>query len=127
MASFGMWVKIFYFLRIFRQTGFFVNMFFAIAKAARTFFVLYVLILLAFASSFAIMTPAGEGIFITHLDYAYMLGLGEFGDMNWEEEYSTPVLVKIFFILATLVVLIVMLNILIALVSSAYEDVIEKQ
>jgi len=56
-----------------------------------------------------------------------MLGLGEFGDMAWEEEYSTPVLVKIFFILATLVVLIVMLNILIALVSSAYEDVIEKQ
>ena len=103
-------------------------MFFAIAKAAKTFFFLYVLILLAFASSFAIMTPAGDShfIIISALNYAFMLGLGEFGDMDWEADFNTPVLAQIFFILATLVVLIVMLNILIALVSSAYEDVIER-
>ena len=56
LASFGMWLKIFYFLRIFRQTGFFVNMFLRVVKISGTFFLLYMLTLLAFACSFYIMT-----------------------------------------------------------------------
>ena len=44
--------------------------------------------------------------------------------MEWDIFYA-PVLYQIFFILSTLLMLIVMLNILIALVSKAYEEIME--
>ena len=89
IASFGMWLKIFYFLRIFRKTGFFVNMFREIIKASFTFFQLYLLILFAFASSFYIMSPPVlENTWRSAFFYAYLLGLGEFGDMEWETFYA---------------------------------------
>ena len=60
--------------------------------------------------------------------YAYLLGLGEFGDMDddWADDFA-PQLAKVFFFISSMVVLIVMLNILIALVSEAYTRVMEKK
>ena len=52
-----------------------------------------------------------------------MLGLGEF-DMEWEST-RVPITAELFFLFATMVVLVVMMNILIAEVSKAYEDVME--
>ena len=52
-----------------------------------------------------------------------MLGLGEF-DMEWEVT-RVPITAELFFLFATMVVLVVMMNILIAEVSKAYEDVME--
>lgn len=121
VASFGMWIKVFYFLRIFRQTGFFVNMLLKVMKSSRTFFLLYILILCAFGCSFFIMAPNGRGFFY-NLNYSYLLGLGEF-DMEWDE-YRVPITTQLFFLAATVLVVIVMLNLLIAIVSTAYEDVI---
>lgn len=122
IASIGMWIKIFYFLRIFRSTGFFVNMLLRVIKRSAVFFLLYLLILCSFASSFYIMSPTDSGL-IWWLDYTYLLGLGEFG-MEWDE-FTTPSVAQFFFLFATLLVMIVMLNILIAIVSTAYEEVIE--
>ena len=87
-----------------------------------TFFILYVLILFAFGSSFFIMSPSENGL-LYHLNYAYLLGLGEF-DMEWDN-YRTPDTMHVFFIIATLLIQIVMLNLLIAIVSTAYAEVIE--
>lgn len=124
IASLGMWLKIFYFLRIFRKTGFFVNMLLRIASESLTFFILFVLILLAFSSSFTILSSLDEGL-IYHLFNTYLLGLGEF-NTEWSD-YETPRLQQELFIVATLVILIIMLNVLIAIVSSAYEKVIDTQ
>ena len=52
--SFFMWIKLFYFLRIFRDTGFFVNMFIKVIYEIRVFGLLYVLILCCFAFTFYI-------------------------------------------------------------------------
>lgn len=123
-VCFGMWIKIFYFLRIFRQTGFFVNMLLKVIKSSSVFFLLYVLIMCAFGCTFFIMAPSGEG-FLYYLNYAYLLGLGEF-DMEWDA-YAVPAMMHLFFLIATLLVMIVMLNLLIAIVSTAYEEVIENQ
>ena len=101
IASFFMWIKIFYFLRIFRQTGFFVNMLLKVIQQSFTFFILYVLILFAFGSSFFIMSPSENGL-LYHLNYAYLLGLGEF-DMEWGN-YRTPDTMHVFFIIATLLI-----------------------
>ena len=54
LVCFGMWLKIFYFLRIYRDTGFFVNMFIKVVYEIKVFFLLYVLILCAFAFTFYI-------------------------------------------------------------------------
>ena len=124
VASFGMWTKIFYFLRIFRSTGFFVNMLLRVVKSSRTFFLLYILILGAFACSFYIMSPTNEGLFY-HFNYSYLLGLGEF-DMEYTN-YRTPGMMHFFFLIATLIVQIVMLNLLIAIISTAYEEVTSTQ
>ena len=57
-----MWLKIFYFLRIFRRTGFFVNMLIKVFFGIAIFLLLYILILCAFASSFYIMSKDGTGV-----------------------------------------------------------------
>lgn len=120
-----MWLKIFYFLRIFRQTGFFVNMLLRVIRISKVFFFLYLLILCSFASSFFIMDSQRKGIWY-HLNYSYLLGLGEF-DMDWDDNYITPIIAQMFFYAASLLVMIVMLNLLIAIVSQAYEEVINTQ
>lgn len=122
-ASFGMWIKIFYFLRIFRQTGFFVNMLLNVVTSIKTFFLLYLLILCSFGCSYFIMTPSEGGGILYNLNYSYLLGLGEF-DMEWDN-YRVPTMMQLFFLVSTLVVLVVMMNLLIAIVSTAYEDVIQ--
>ena len=118
-ASFGMWIKIFYFLRIFRQTGFFVNMLLNVVTSIKTFFLLYLLILCSFGCSYFIMTPSEGGGILYNLNYSYLLGLGEF-DMDWDS-YRVPTMMQLFFLVSTLVVLVVMMNLLIAIVSTAYE------
>ena len=55
IANFFMWLKVFYFLRIFRSTGYFVNMLVEVTMYIRTYLFLYSLILGAFSCSFFIM------------------------------------------------------------------------
>ncbi len=93
-----------------------------VMKQSRIFFLLYMLILFAFGCTFFILSPDGTSIFKS-LFYSYLLGLGEF-DMEWDD-YMAPLAMQLFFIAATLIVMIVMLNLLIAIVSTAYEEVIE--
>ena len=63
-----MWIKLFYFLRIFRKTGFFVNMLMEVTKYVRTFLLLYFLILASFGCSFFIMTEKGDGDFLDNVE-----------------------------------------------------------
>ena len=99
-------------------------MFLRVVKISGTFFLLYMLILLAFACSFFIMTSSESGLF-SYLNYSYMIGVGDYNtDFT---EYHTPEMMQIFFLVATLIVQIVMLNILIAIVSSAYDEVTNTQ
>ena len=49
-------LKLFYFLRIFRNTGYFISMLVFVVMDARWFFMLYFLIHVAFFFSFAILT-----------------------------------------------------------------------
>lgn len=61
LVCFGMWAKIFYFLRIDRTTGFFVNMLTRVMMEIKVFGFLYILLIIAFAMTFYVMSPAGEG------------------------------------------------------------------
>ena len=124
IACFGMWVKILYFLRIFRQTGFFITMLLRVVSVSRIFFLLYTLMLCTFGCTFYILT-ASDKRFYSFIYDAYLLGLGEFD--NDFSDTAVPLVCQFVFLAATLVILIVMLNLLIAIVSSAYEDIINTQ
>ena len=119
-----MWAKIFYFLRIFRNTGFFVNMLFRVVGQIKIFALLYVLVLCMFGFTFYIMSPAGIGP-LYFLNQTYLIGLG--ADSMDYADYNTASAMHMAYILGTLVITIIMLNLLIAIVSEAYEDVISSQ
>lgn len=123
LAAFLMWVKIFYFLRIFEATGFLVNMLLRVTQFANVFLLLYLLIHIAFGQTFYILSDKQIGI-----NYVYMTGMGDYS-MDWEE-YSTNEIIQnvihLFFFFVTILVNLVMLNILIALVSEAHALVIER-
>ena len=57
-----MWIKIFYFLRMFPATGFFINMLLRVISEIKVFLFLYILILCQFSFTFYIMAPAGTTI-----------------------------------------------------------------
>ena len=103
VTSFLMWFKILYFLRIFRHTGFFVYMLKEVVRESAVFFLIYIVVLLAFTSSFYILYPPdNDDTFIGVLLYSYLLSLGEF-DMEWDN-YRTPDTMHVFFIIATLLI-----------------------
>ena len=96
-----------------------------VTKYIKTFLLLYFLILCSFGCSFFIMSHAGTEDFIFNVKEQFLLGLGEF-DMDWEAT-RVPWTAEIFFLFPTLVVLVVMMNILIAEVSTAYTEVMESK
>ena len=121
---FGMWVKVFYFLRIFRNTGFFVNMLIRVMYQIKVFGLLYVLILCAFAFTFYSMAPAGWGP-MYFLNQTYLIGLG--ADSMDYSDFPTASAMQMAYILGTLVITIIMLNLLIAIVCDSYAKVQDNQ
>ena len=118
-----MMLKIFYFLRIFRSTGFFVNMLISILQGSATFFILFALIIIAFGVTFAILNFSENPLIGVY--YVYLISLGEFD--NDYSAFPISALLQLLFILATIFLMIVMFNILIAVISTIYENVIEVQ
>lgn len=114
IANFAMWFKIFYFLRIFRETGYFVNMLLRVVSDAKIFGLLYCVLLVTFWLSFYILSEGDKSIL-----WVYMIGMGEY-DMEFEE-YETNEVMLFFFFLVTIVINIVMLNLLIAIISGSYQ------
>ena len=89
-----------------------------VVTEAKIFALLYLLIIVTFWLSFYIMSDRDKSLI-----WVYMIGMGEY-DMEFEQ-YYVPWILMSFFILVTIVVNIIMLNLLIAIISSSYEKVIE--
>jgi hypothetical protein len=96
-AAFALWMKVFYFLRLFRPTAYFVNMFTKIVSVSAAFFFIYMLFLLAFGTAYLICSSGEFGI-----TYSYMLGLGEFETEF--DNYLVDNFMMITFVIATIVV-----------------------
>jgi hypothetical protein len=58
ITTFCLWLKFFYFLRIFENTGFLVRAIMAVIYDMRYFFVILMISLLAFGDSFKVMSNA---------------------------------------------------------------------
>ena len=108
-----MWLKIFFFLRLFKQTGFFVHMLLKVFAESKNFLFMYALINMAFACAFYICTDGEQFTMST-----YMIGMGEY-DTEYDG-FEAPGTLFVLFLLTTIMINIVMLNLLIAIVSEAY-------
>ena len=141
VACFFMWIKFLYFWRIFRQTSKFISMIVAIISDLRVFMIVFLVTLTAFGNSLYIMSnnnpvcdeacealpeeerPAGRFInsMTESVFFAYCMSLGDFDTTNLGSVYV--ILAVLTFVVATLFLTIMMLNILVAVISDSYARV----
>ncbi|CDW76983.1 wd-40 repeat protein [Stylonychia lemnae] len=138
VAVFLMWIKLFYFMRLFQPTASFIRMIVQIFLDMSTFLLFLVIALVGFGNTFYILavnlvesnkteeeTPElFTGNFGLAMIYAYRAGLGDFATDQYassKEEW----LLWIFFLLITILIQIVMLNLLIAIMGDTFDKVIE--
>mmetsp|Transcript_21603 Transcript_21603/g.15841 ORF Transcript_21603/g.15841 Transcript_21603/m.15841 type:complete len:275 (+) Transcript_21603:2648-3472(+) len=136
VISFFMWIKFLYFFRIFRQTSKFIAMIEEIIKDMKDFLVVFFITLFGFSQALLIISnsnidyslpeeEAMENTFVTSVagsvQMAYLMSLGDFDTDGLGVTYYWLALA--FFVIATLFLTIVMLNLLIAVISSTYERV----
>ena len=127
-----LYFKLFYFLRIFYSTAYLVRMIIEIMWDMKVFVGVLMIATAAFGNAFYILDrnlTEEENIigknFIDALIYSYKMGLGDFDTDNFgtrDEE-----VLWIFFILNSIIVLIVLLNLLIAIMGDTFDKVQETQ
>jgi hypothetical protein len=122
-----MWIKFLYFLRIFRQTSKFISMLIAIIIDIQVFISVFIITLFAFSQAMQIISNNNSednrfifGVFDALL-FAYKMSLGDFDTTALGEVQY--LLVITMFIMATLFLTIMMLNILVAVISDSYARV----
>jgi hypothetical protein len=150
VASFCMWIKVFYWMRLFAFTAHYVTLITETVKDVRTFFVMIIIIMTAFANFFYIVnfnTPAnpendghefagnlnadysyvpvnqGNAVFDAILS-SYLLALGEFSTDGFTEGPNVTIC-WVFFIMASFLILVVFMNMLITIVSETFSKVME--
>ena len=127
-----LYFKLFYFLRIFFATAYLIRMIIEIIKDMKFFVGVLMIATIAFANAFYILgrnsapddNLAGEN-FIDAFIFTYKMGLGDFitdGFGTRDEE-----ILWIFFLLNSLIILIVLLNLVIAIMGDTFDRVQETQ
>lgn len=133
ISMFLLWVKFFYFLRIFSPTSAFIRMITEIIKDMGVFSAIYLLAVFAFANAYFLLDGGvnaeilekdriAGGVWWETILYVYMTGLGEFGtdSYNNNQHYSA---FWIYFILCTILVQLIFLNMLIAIMADTFDRV----
>lgn len=130
IATFFMWFKLLYFLRIFKNTGYLIRMVIVVTYDMRFFLLVLLITIAAFGDSMLSMSlgnPIGDqrfiGSFTEALTFTYRMVLGDWESSEFGE-VGVP-LVWILFLLCTLFNMIVMLNLLIAIISETFAKVNE--
>ena len=127
-----MWLKLFYLLRIFFKTAFLVRMILEILYDMKWFIFVMALAVGAFAHCFFILAlnkSATQLNFVNNsffyaIIYTYQMGMGNWNVADFEQTYY-PFIGYIVFVLATIVILIVLLNMLIAIMADTFTRVQE--
>jgi hypothetical protein len=123
--SLCIWLKLLYFLRIFKQTGYLIRIIIEVIKDMRSFLLILSLTFIAFGDAFNSINTSNEesdkfsgGIWIESIFYVYRMVLG---DMNLDSLGTVSLLyVYILFIMCTVFNMIIMLNLLIAIISESF-------
>jgi hypothetical protein len=125
-----LYIKVFYYLRIFRSFTTFIRMIEDMFHEMKIFGVISFLLIAAFANVFMVLNynrDPDEAIYETYVDSAwvnsilhtYMTGLGEFGGSQFYSSENKVTLWFLFF-MATFLIHVLALNLLIAIMSESF-------
>ena len=140
IAVFLLWIKTFYWMRLFKNLASFITLITQTLWDIRTFSIMVFLIICAFANFFYIINKntfySGDGAdaFRYIVDYTqtpvsnalmdmYFIALGEFASMANYSKGHNSIIAWIMFILATLIMLVVFMNMLIAIMGDTFGNV----
>lgn len=124
-----MWIKFLYFLRIFKQTGYLIDMISKVVYDMGAFLIVLLVALMAFADALNNLSQANilddqfVSSYIDSILYTYRLILGDFDTSEFGN--VSIALVWIVFILCTIFNMIIMLNLLISIISDTFARVKE--
>ena len=124
-----LWMKLFYWLRLFKPFSMFIRILSEIVKDIRVFSAMLFLCIAAFANVLMVLQdnrPDGSPIYDDNVGFgpadalihAYLTGLGDFSKDNYSN--GDAVAVWIFFLLATLIVQLIFMNMLIAIMGESF-------
>lgn len=135
LAIFFLWLKFFYFLRIFKPTSAFIRMITEIIKDMGIFMMIYLLANITIANAFFILDgayndkalPEGTetyggvfGVLVT----IFTNGLGDFNTDHFDD-HPNRTLLWFYFLLGTVLITLVFLNLLIAIMGDTFDRVQE--
>jgi len=139
-----LWVKVFYWMRLFKATAHFITLIFTTIYDVRVFTLMLCIIIIAFANFFFVVnlntnqgvattTTSHDGYYyvpdytlpkpLNALMSTYMMSLGEF-DYGGYGIGPDIYIVWIFFVLGTFLMLVVFMNMLIAIMSDTFSTVL---
>ena len=138
VGCFTLWIKLFYWMRLFKVTAYFITLITQTLFDIRVFMIMLTIILIAFGTFFSILNtdtsefqdvPDGQGYHyvgqyvgqraIDAVIAMYLLSLGEF-DMDGYKEGPHVIFAWLFFLMATFLVLVVFMNMLIAMMGETF-------
>jgi hypothetical protein len=132
-----MWLKMFYWMRIFMPFAAFIRTVQEIITRIAVFTIMLMMVLFGFANCVVVLQlnrdEETDPVFDAFTEvplfdsfiHAYLTGLGDFNKDAYSEHNSKTVWV--FFLIATVIVQLVFMNLLIALMSDAYADIMAIQ
>jgi hypothetical protein len=134
VAIMFMWMKMFYWMRLFKPFSAFIRMITQIFVDVKVFLVMLIISLLAFANIIFVLNwnrikDGQDEIYdsligippIDAIIHAYLTGLGDFNKDNYSADNSR--VVWIMFILATVIVQLIFMNLLIAIMGESFSNI----
>lgn len=128
VSIFCLWINILNYLRLFRKTGYLIHLIIQVIVDMKYFLMIVGVTLISFSSAFYILSRSNvgegdflDGSFINANAFIYQLLLGQFNPDEFGP--SNLALTWFFFVLATLFLIVVMLNLLISIISATFSEV----
>jgi hypothetical protein len=134
VCCFLLWIKMFYWMRLFRESSHFIVLISTTLYDIRVFVVMLLIIIVAFANLFFVINNNSKGLANPYLKPhtkssimnalldMYLLGLGSF-EMDGYDAGPNVYTVYISFILGTFLIIVVFLNMLIAIMGNTFGEV----
>jgi len=128
VTTFFMWLKLLYFMRIFKNTGYLIRMIITVIYDMRHFLLVLLVALIAFGDTFLVISLGNDeenqftSGFINSIIYTYCVILGGFDPADYDNSIAY-IFVMTLFLLCTVFNMIVMLNLLIAIISESFANV----
>jgi ABC-type multidrug transport system fused ATPase/permease subunit len=130
IALFLLWIRVLYFFRIERSYSYLINLLQSVCQSIATFLALLSLTVVSFAGSFYMLSqnnPQSDNYAPTYLAALHMSIELAFGNYDTTQFGSVGfALTYLFFLIASLALIVVMMNLLISIVSNTYQALQER-